>query len=242
MIIKRMIKSVFIAMCLSILATVGVSAAEFDPVYYANAYPGVVSVLGNSPEALYNHYIIYGMKEGRCPYAGAVKGESVSGIKNIGVNNTNTIQTGVFTPVTMNKLANLSSIKKKMNDAEFSQAYNAALEIVMPLAGLSREEQLRGISQALRNRCESNFAYSTSTSHYNDPYGYFIEGSASCAGCARATGLCLNILGIPYEHVNENKWNHQWCRINVNGTYWICDAFGLYCAPEPAPYAHPLAD
>ena len=44
---------------------------------------------------------------------------------------------------------------------------------------------------------------------------------------------------IPYEHVNENQYSHQWCRINVNGTYWISDAYGLYCGPEPAPYAHP---
>lgn len=84
---------------------------------------------------------------------------------------------------------------------------------------------------------------STSENHYNDQYGYFVLGVGSCAGCARATGLCLNMLGISYEHVNENQWSHQWChqwcRINVDGTYWICDAYGLYVGPEPAPYAHP---
>ena len=63
---------------------------------------------------------------------------------------------------------------------------------------------------------------------------------ASCAGCTRATGLCLNMLGIPYEHVNENQWSHQWCRVKMDdGSYWICDAYGLYCGPEPAPYQHP---
>ena len=40
-------------------------------------------------------------------------------------------------------------------------------------------------------------AYTTSTPHYNDPYGYFVAGVSSCAGCTRATGLCLNMLGIP---------------------------------------------
>lgn len=50
------------------------------------------------------------------------------------------------------------------------------------------------------------------TPHYNDPYGYFILHTASCAGSTRATGLCLN---------------------------WICDPFGLYCGPEEAPYEHP---
>lgn len=86
---------------------------------------------------------------------------------------------------------------------------------------------------------DSGMVYSMSSPHYNDPYGYFILHTASCAGCTRATGLCLNILGIPYEHVNENQYSHQWCRVNVNGTYWICDAYGLYCGPEPAPYTHP---
>ena len=45
---------------------------------------------------------------------------------------------------------------------------------------------------------------------------------------------------IPYEHVNENQWSHQWCRVPMpDGSYWICDAYGLYCGPEPAPYQHP---
>lgn len=64
------------------------------------------------------------------------------------------------------------------------------------------------------------------SSHYNDPYGYFVLGSASCVGCTRATGLCLNMLGIPYEHVNEDKYSHQRCRLNVDGDYWIYDAYG----------------
>ena len=81
--------------------------------------------------------------------------------------------------------------------------------------------------------------YSTEDAHYNDPYGYLVAGVASCAGCTRTTGLCLNMLGISYEHVNENQWSHQWCRVNIDGTYWICDAYGLYVGPEPEPYVHP---
>lgn len=120
-----------------------------------------------------------------------------------------------------------------------AERYAEAVKLVTPYAGLSMEQQLTGIAQSLRQRFDSGMSYSMTSSHYNDPYGYFIEGSASCAGCTRATGLCLNILGIPYEHVNENQYSHQWCRVNVNGTYWICDAYGLYCGPEPSPYIHP---
>ena len=143
-------------------------------------------------------------------------------------------------PVPLKKLANYASLKKKQTDTEFLKAYNEALQIVTPLKNLSRQEQLFGIARALRYLVEiGRVHYSTSAPHYNDPYGYFVLGVSSCAGCTRATGLCLNILGIPYEHVNENKWSHQWCRVNVNGVYWICDAFGLSCEPEPAPYKHP---
>ena len=156
-----------------------------------------------------------------------------------------------FEPVPLNELANLKSLRRKASDEEMAQAYQAALKVVTPLARLSREEQLRGIAKALRamfesgiavalrERFEDGMSYSMETPHYNDPYGYFVLGAASCAGCTRATGLCLNMLGIHYEHVNENQYDHQWCRVNVNGTYWICDAYGLYCGPEPAPYKHP---
>lgn len=145
----------------------------------------------------------------------------------------------VFEPVPMSQLANLSSLQKKASDEELAQAYDIAVQVVAPYAGLSREEQLYGIASSLRELFDNDISYSMEKAHYNDPYGYFVLHTASCAGSTRATGLCLNILGIPYEHVNENQYSHQWCRVNIDGTYWICDSFGLYCGPEPAPYTHP---
>lgn len=142
--------------------------------------------------------------------------------------------------VCIDNLANKKSLQKSCTAEEFQAAYDVAAQIVTPLIGLSQEEQLSSIAAALRSMVDNGqVVYSTEAQHYNDPYGYFVAGVASCAGCARATGLCLNMLGISYEHVNENQWSHQWCRVNINGTYWICDAYGLYVGPEPAPYAHP---
>lgn len=140
--------------------------------------------------------------------------------------------------VSMDSLANLSGLQA--SGAELAQAYEAAREIVEPLANLSVEAQLYGVALAVRVITENAVEYSTSAPHYSDPYGFFILHTASCAGCTRATGLCLNMLGISYEHVNPNQYTHQWTRIDVNGTCWICDAYGLYCGPEPAPYQHPL--
>ena len=202
----------------------------FDAEYYAATYPDVKAALGTDPQKLLEHYLNYGMAEGRSPYAGA----AVEGMTDTAVNIAEASQ---FVPA--DQLVNLESLRKKMTDEELNAAYNVALEIVKPYAGLSREEQLQGIAYSIRMIFENGGTYSMTEPHYNDPYGYLILGSASCAGCARTTGLCLNILGIPYEHVNENQYSHQWCRVEINGTYWICDAFGLYCGPEPAPYAHP---
>lgn len=233
------------------------AAAQFDPAFYGAAYPDVVAVFGTDPQALLNHYLAYGMAEGRFPSAQAQPGEAVDGIVPSDPSASNAPEApdvsavqpaaaapgqpsqAAFVPVPMDQLANLSSLRKRMTDEEFALAYQAALNLVAPYAGLSREEQIYGITVSIRALFDSGMGYSMSTPHYNDPYGYFILGTASCAGCTRATGLCLNILGIPYEHVNENQYSHQWCRINVNGTYWISDAYGLYCGPEPAPYAHP---
>lgn len=150
-----------------------------------------------------------------------------------------TLEKNPFEPVPMKDLANLASIQKKCTDEELQAAYDVALSVVTPLAKKSEKEQLQGIMKALRAMFDAGMTYSTSAPHYNDPYGYFVLNTASCAGCTRATGLCLNILGIEYEHVNENQWGHQWCRVNVDGEYWICDAYGLYCGVEPGPYQHP---
>lgn len=209
----------------------------FDSSYYAENNPDVVAALGTGRDALVQHYLSHGAGEGREPYGPDTDVEAVRAAAAEKEETQNRLQG--FQPVPMGSLANLSSLRKKTTDAELKQAYDAALEIVAPYVNLSREEQLQGIAAALRARFDQGMSYSTDIPHYNDPYGYFVLGVASCAGCTRATGLCLNILGISYEHVNENQWGHQWCRVNINGTYWICDAFGLYCGPEPAPYQHP---
>ncbi len=41
----------------------------FDPDYYAQQNPDVVTVIGTDENALYQHYKVYGQNEGRLPYA-----------------------------------------------------------------------------------------------------------------------------------------------------------------------------
>ncbi len=47
----------------------------FDPVFYAKKYPDVAAVLGTNATVLYNHYLFFGITEGRLPYEGAPKPE-----------------------------------------------------------------------------------------------------------------------------------------------------------------------
>ncbi len=205
----------------------------FDSDFYAATYPDVVAVYGTDPMVLLNHYLSAGLLEGRYPS---------SQTKQIMTQqNAMAAAPAASGLVPVNKLANKKSLQRKMTNAELQAAYNKAATIVTPLLGQSREDQLSGIASAVRSLADNGFVvYTTSVPHYNDPYGYFVTGVGSCAGETRAIGLCLNMLGIPYEHVNENQWSHQWCRVAMpDGTHWIVDAYGLYVGPEPAPYQHP---
>lgn len=242
---KKRIMTALLTLALMIMGVVSVpesamAAEKFDPAFYATTYADVTAALGTDPKALYDHYITYGQKEGRLPYANATPGASVDGIvdtKVVATPQATQADTGI---VPISQLANYKSLKKNMTDAEFQAAYNEALKIVQPLVGKDRQTQLTSISSTLRARFDAGMSYSTDAAHYNDAYGYLILGSVSCAGSARTTGLCLNMLGIPYEHVNENQWSHQWCRVNMgNGTYWICDPFACYAGQEPGAYMHP---
>lgn len=225
-----------------------VMAAEFDPVFYMTLYADVATAFGSDAEALYNHYITYGQKEGRIPFAGAEPGEAVDGI--VIVDTAAVVDTPVAADteaingiVPIDKLQNYASLKKNMTDNEFQMAYNAALNIVQPLTGLSKEEQVVGIMLYLRYMVDSGqMTYSTSYPHYNDAYGYLVNHVASCAGSARTTGLCLNMLDINYEHVHESQWCHQWCRADLDGKIWVVDPYAYTCTEELYAYWHPLAD
>lgn len=63
-----------------VVTPIQAKAADFDPVFYAQTYADVAAALGTDATALYNHYVNFGQKEGRIPYAGAQPGEVVDGI------------------------------------------------------------------------------------------------------------------------------------------------------------------
>lgn len=63
--------------------------------------------------------------------------------------------------------------------------------------------------------------------YYRTPYGVFIAKKFTCAGTATALGRVLEFMGYEWEHVNENKWLHQWCVLKMDGKLGHADpAFG----------------
>lgn len=145
-----------------------------------------------------------------------------------------------FSPVPMNQLDNAKLLHWNLTDEQYASAYNEALQIAKYAAGLSLKQQLKYITIAVRSYFNRTGTYSTEAPHWFDAYGFYVLHKSSCQGAACAVGMCLNILGIPYEHINHNKWEHQWCRVNVAKKYWICDSFGGYFGEEPSPYGHPF--
>lgn len=144
-----------------------------------------------------------------------------------------------FQPVPVNSLPNLKLQRLKITASQLQECYDIAKEIVRSCANFSRVDQLKYIAGKLSAFNDAYVSYSVKTPHYGDSWGFFVDHNASCRGAASAVGLCLNILGMEYEHVNLGKWQHQWCRVKIDGQYFICDAYGLYVGPEPAPYKHP---
>jgi len=212
-------------------------ARQFDSEFYSAYYPDLKAKYGNNVPQLLQHYLDYGIFEGRIPSAVYLKNMDLLAIGDI---------------VPKELLYNRENLRKKCDKAEFYNAYDQAYQIVYPLRGKTRLEQLNIITYTISNIVNQSVPYSIKSYHYNDPCGVFscrqkdTNGNlihplgASCAGVTRATGLCLNMLAIPYEHVNYKEWKHEWCRVNINGVYYICDPYLGYVGPEPAPYKHPL--
>ena len=133
-----------------------------------------------------------------------------------------------------------ASLKKGMTELEFQQAYDIAYDLVKDLAGLGREDQIVAVYNRLIDIRHGNpWEYSMEIKGYNSAYGFFVRHCTSCAGDVRAAGLCLTILGIPYEHVNEDGYTHQWARVPLGDEFVVVDINAPVLVYENEPYQHP---
>ena len=67
--LKKLTRIILLLAVLLVLSIVPVNAvvfnAAFDSDFYVNCYPDLKAAFGNDANAAYNHYLTYGIKEGR---------------------------------------------------------------------------------------------------------------------------------------------------------------------------------
>ena len=74
--------------------------------------------------------------------------------------------------------------------------------------------------------CDNCIYGSDTNKYYRSPYGVFVAGVYTCAGTTRALGRVLDYMGYSWQHVNENKWSHQWCIVTMDGQAGYADGMG----------------
>ena len=200
----------------------GLNSANFDSRRYADMYADLKAAFGYDHAKLWNHYLTFGAKEGRTVY-------TTAGVQLTGVPAAPQI-------ATIEQMKQYPAFRNYMNDAEFQMAYTAARVLVEPLVGKDQLTQAKEIAAIIARQPRSRTIYQ---SHADDPYGLLYRGVASNAGFVRVTGFLLTMLGIPYEHVNENGKGHQWVRAQIGGKYYCVDGQVGIVQEELGPYRHP---
>lgn len=66
---NRLILTILISIMLvkPVFSNIDMYKEIFDANYYGVKYPEIASIYNNDPQLLYNHFVLYGMKEGRSP-------------------------------------------------------------------------------------------------------------------------------------------------------------------------------
>lgn len=207
---------------------------RLDTDFYANLYPDLKAKYGYNAHKLLDHYINYGLFERRIPAPEYL-------------NNMDALAIGDLVPEGV--LYMRKSLRKGLSEHQFHNAYVIARkEIVLPTRSMYPNNMLMQMNEIARRMFNwvnytPGVRYRTDVRHYNDPTGVFgvyksdgngkggytVSYAADCAGASRAVGLCLNMLAIPYQHVNENTWKQQFVKVNINGANYIIDP---YVAPR----------
>jgi len=130
-----------------------------------------------------------------------------------------------------------ASLKKGMTADEISKATAIAQKVADKYAASSDTERIKGAVNEVYKIYSEKCQFTMETTHYSDFYGFYVMNICSSAGTARALGLLLNLMGVNFEHVNENKYAHQWCRVKIDGVYWVADGLTGAFHPEPAAYS-----
>lgn len=111
------------------------------------------------------------------------------------------------------------------NAKKDAQARAVAQKIADSITGNNDLEKIRKAAVIIAEYC-MNSTYTSSDPDYRTPYGLLCKGVYTCAGATRALGLVLECMGYRWEHINENQWTHQWCKVTMDGQVGWADGMG----------------
>lgn len=112
--------------------------------------------------------------------------------------------------------------EKEKNQQALTVAKQIASVIPTNVSDLERVSEAAYIVSFYCQFCE----YTMEGKDYRTPYGVFVKGEFSCAGATRALGMVLECMGYEWEHVNENGYTHQWCKLTMDGQVGFADGQG----------------
>ncbi len=176
----------------------------FDAEFYAANNPDVVAAYGTDAASLYQHYVEFGKAEGRKA-----------------VSNTVTDQKTLDAAASAHNY--YKGITKEQAAAADAVAQQIAESIMSNTAYTTDCQKITAAAQTVASYCNNSIYGSDADKYYRSPYGVFVAGVYTCAGSARALGRVLDYMGYSWQHVNENKWVHQWCIVTMDGQTGYAD-------------------
>ena len=179
----------------------------FDAEFYAANNPDVVAAYGTDTAALYRHYVEFGKAEGRKA-----------------VSNTVTDQKALDAAASAHNY--YKGVTKEQAAAADAVAQQIAESIMSNNAYTTDCQRITAAAQTVAAYCDNCIYGSDTNKYYRSPYGVFVAGVYTCAGSSRALGRVLDYMGYSWQHVNENKWSHQWCIVTMDGQTGYADGMG----------------
>lgn len=137
---------------------------------------------------------------------------------------------------TMNSGSGNKNSQSSVNAEKEAQARVVAQQIADSITGNNDLEKVRQAAEIIAVYC-MNSTYTSSDPDYRTPYGLLCKGVYTCAGATRALGLVLECMGYSWEHVNENQWTHQWCKVTMDGKVGWADGMGGIADYGECPFA-----
>lgn len=187
-------------------------AAEFDPTYYATTYPDVAAACGTDAQALLNHYLTYGQKEGRKPSATAAAGEAVTSVKTTTTTTTTTATTTYH---------------------DYAAGQLSTLRAASGLGAVAHDKNLDSIATNIMNTYMAGgnvdaLSNTMTTLFYQYGLSYTTGGFACCTLPAAYAS------GIPYETLAPTVMNAYYKNaMDVLGDSSV-SAFGCHIATDAA--------